>query len=155
MDLISGPQDDGSADELAGSTSGIFRYVAWRPVRDAVAIYAQFPQRRYFLCTYIDIYLFFVLKCLWLRVPTLSMRNVPQNVQSLDFWQQWYYKNCIKKIMMLSTHPTFRWLVIEKRTSFYLHRLLTLSVFWDKLLFEISILCYFTRSPNFFAYIIF
>lgn len=153
MDLISGSQNDGSADELAGSTLGIFRNVAWRLIRDAVSIYAQFPQRRYFLCTYMYIYIFvFCFKMF--MTPTLSMRNVPQNVQSLDFWQQWYYKNCIKKMMMLSTHPTFRRLVIEKKTSFYLHRLLTLSDFWDKLLFEISILCYFTRSPNFFAYII-
>jgi len=96
MDFISGPQDDGSADELCRIDR-----------RD-------FSHRRLTTCTWCRGYIwhdsprgdiFYVLIWIYIFVfcfkifmtPTLSMRNVPQNVQSPGFWQRWYYKKLYKK----------------------------------------------------------
>jgi len=155
MDFISGPQDDGSADELCRIDRRDFSHRRLTTCTWCRGYIWHDPPRGdiFYVLIWIYIYLFFVLKFLWLRPCQWETFHKTFNHQVFD--SGGIIKNCIKKTMMLLTHPTFRRLVIGRKTSFYLHRLLTLSDFWDKLLFEISILCYFTRSSNFFAYIIF
>lgn len=117
MDFISGPQDDGSADELCRIDRRDFSHRRLTTCTWCRGyIWHDSPRGDIFMYLYIYIYLFvFCFKIF--MTPTLSMRNVPQNVQSPGFWQRWYYKKLYKKKLWCCRRirHSADWLLGEKR----------------------------------------